>query len=147
MRIPPAKPPAVPGEWQEEVNQYGGVRRFRMVGNIKEYEMDVTVDGMTMPQSQVAEYHRRKQEAEQARIEAAKNAPPPQPQRVCPFKQGLTTHCRDDCALHTAHGCALVYMIDRKPATSTEGRSCPFHTTNCNKDCAIYNNGCIFAAI
>lgn len=27
-----------PGEWQEEVNAYGGVKRFRMIGHIKEYE-------------------------------------------------------------------------------------------------------------
>lgn len=26
-----------PGEWQEEVNQWGGKRRYRMIGNVKEY--------------------------------------------------------------------------------------------------------------
>ena len=75
MRLP--RKELEPGEWQEEVNQYGGVRRYRMIGNCKEYEMDVTVDGITIPQSQLEDYHRRKKEAEQARREAAKNAPPP----------------------------------------------------------------------
>ena len=46
MRLP--RKELEPGEWQEEVNQYGGVRRYRMIGNCKEYEMDVTVDGITI---------------------------------------------------------------------------------------------------
>lgn len=58
MRLP--RKELEPGEWQEEVNQYGGVRRYRMIGNCKEYEMDVTVDGITIPQSQLEDYHRRK---------------------------------------------------------------------------------------
>ena len=87
-----------PSEWQEEVNQYGGVRRYRMIGNCKEYEMDVTVDGITIPQSQLEDYHRRKKAAEEARKEAEKNTPAPPPQRNCPFKDGMNTTCTGACA-------------------------------------------------
>ena len=40
-----------PTEWQEEVNQYGGVQRYRMIGGVKEYEMLVKIDGIEIPQS------------------------------------------------------------------------------------------------
>ena len=50
-----------PGGWQEEVNEWGGVRRFRMIGGIKEYELMITVDGgIKIPESQLEDYNRRK---------------------------------------------------------------------------------------
>lgn len=42
---------AEPGEWQEETNRFGGVRRFRMIGGIKEYECSVRTTNGTKPQS------------------------------------------------------------------------------------------------
>lgn len=139
-----------PGEWQEEVNQYGGVRRYRMIGNCKEYEMDVTVDGITIPQSQLEDYHRRKKEAEQARREAAKNAPPPPPRKNCPLADGMNTDCTNEkCALYL-NGCTLARLTDRPPAKATEGLQCPLskYRFKCRTDCALYNKtGCTLTAI
>ena len=70
-----------PTEWQEEVNQYGGVQRYRMIGGVKEYEPTITINGLEIPQSQLEDYHRRQQEAEERRkaaaLEELKNRPEP----------------------------------------------------------------------
>ena len=42
---------AEPGEWQEEKNRFGGVRRFRMIGNVREYECEVRTTHGTISQS------------------------------------------------------------------------------------------------
>ena len=147
MRLP--RKELEPGEWQEEVNQYGGVRRYRMIGNCKEYEMDVTVDGITIPQSQLEDYHRRKKEAEQARREAEKNAPPPPPRKNCPLADGMNTDCTNEkCALYL-NGCTLARLTDRPPAKATEGLQCPFSKYNykCRTDCALYKGGCTLTGI
>ena len=64
-----------PGEWQ--VDPKTG-ERFRMIGKIKDYELMVRIDGIEIPQSQLADYHKRKKEAEERRkaeaLEAAKIA-------------------------------------------------------------------------
>lgn len=60
----------IPGEWQEEVNQWGGVRRYRMVGNVKEFETIVTTSYGDIPQSQLEAYNQRKKAA---RKEVEKN--------------------------------------------------------------------------
>lgn len=139
-----------PSEWQEEVNQYGGVRRYRMIGNCKEYEMDVTVDGIEIPQSELTAYHERKKAAEQARKEAEKNRPAPPPPKNCPFADGMQTTCaREKCALYMG-GCTLAQISDRPPAKATEGLQCPFskYKSKCRKDCSLYNKtGCTLTAI
>ena len=56
-----------PGEWQEEIDKFGGVKRFRMIGHIKEYEPTITINGLEIPQSQLEDYHRRQKEAEERR--------------------------------------------------------------------------------
>ena len=53
-----------PGEWQ--VDPQTG-ERFRMVGHIKEYEPTIRIDGIEIPQSQLADYHKRRKEAEARR--------------------------------------------------------------------------------
>ena len=65
--------------------------------------------------------------------------------KLCPFK--AEANCRDDCALYTIHGCAIVFQIDRSPATSTAGKDCPFAPGSCTETCALFNHGCILAAI
>ena len=138
-----------PSEWQEEVNQYGGVRRYRMIGNCKEYEMMVSVDGITIPQSQLEDYHRRKKAAEEARKEAEKNTPAPPPQRNCPFKDGMNTTCTGEkCAFYFT-GCTLAQISDQPPAKDTQGLQCPLskYRAKCREDCALYKNGCTLTAI
>lgn len=46
-----------PTEWQ--VDPKTG-ERFRMIGKMREYEMTVRIDGIEVPQSQLAEFHRRR---------------------------------------------------------------------------------------
>lgn len=140
-----------PGEWQEEINAFGGVRRYRMIGNCKEYEPTIRVDGIEIPQSELTAYHERKKAAQAAQIEAAKKAqataPPP---RNCPFSDGMSTQCtREKCALYL-NGCTLARLTDRPPAKATEGLQCPFskYHYKCRKDCALFNNtGCTFTGI
>lgn len=135
-----------PGEWQTEVNPYGGVRRYRMIGNCKEYEMMVTVDGMRIPQSEVKAYHERKRQREAAqRIQATQiQQPPPQ---NCPFTSGLNTDCRrEKCALFL-DGCTLAKIGNRQPAKDTKGLQCPFNHCSCNEQCALYKGGCTLTAV
>lgn len=136
-----------PGEWQEEVNQYGGVRRYRMVGNCKEYEMDVTVDGITIPQSQLTAYHERKKAAQAAQIEAErKRAAQAKPPRNCPLSDGMNTQCtQEKCALYM-DGCTLARW---NAAKATEGLQCPLskYKSKCRTDCALYRGGCTFTGI
>lgn len=52
-----AKEPPSIGDW--EVDEMG--RRYRMVGDCKEYEMLIRIDGIEIPYSQLDEYHERKE--------------------------------------------------------------------------------------
>lgn len=149
MRLP--RQEIEPGEWQEEVNQWGGVQRYRMIGGVKEYEMMVKIDGIEIPQSQIAAYHERKKAAEQARIEAEKNRPAPPPLKNCPLMDGLHTDCtQEKCALFLKGGCTLAQISDRPPAKATEGLQCPLskYKSKCRTDCALFNKtGCTLTAI
>ena len=83
-------------EWQ--IDPQNG-QRYRMVGHIREYEMLVRVDGIEIPQSQLADYHKRKKVAEEERrikaLEEAKNRPEP---KSCPFVNGCNSLCkREKC--------------------------------------------------
>ena len=53
-----------PGEWQ--VDQKTG-ERFRMIGHIKEYEPVTYISGIPVPESQIADFHKRQKEAEERR--------------------------------------------------------------------------------
>lgn len=116
-----------------------------MIGKIKEYEMTYRMGGVEIPASKLEEFNRMNKEAEAAR-RAAENAEPKITER-CPFASGAATTCKSDCALRTAHGCALVYLIDRRPANTTTGKSCPFSPYRCTDDCALNQGGCVLAAI
>lgn len=103
-----------PGEWQEEIDKFGGVKRFRMIGHIKEYEPTITINGLEIPQSQLADYHRRQKEAEERRkaeqAEAFKNRPEP---KSCPFVNGCNTTCkREGCTLFLKGKCAIAILAD-----------------------------------
>lgn len=143
MRYPQKEPEI--SEWQTD--EQG--RSYRIVGGVKEYEMMIRIDGIEIPQSQLADYHERKRAAEQARAEAEKNKPAPPPRKACPFQSGLTTDCeRERCALYM-DGCALAQLSDEPPAKATEGKKCPFNAYHtCRKDCALFKEtGCALTAI
>ena len=135
-----------PGEWQ--VDPKTG-ERFRMIGKIKEYELMVRIDGIEIPQSQLADYHKRKKEAEERRkaeaMEAAKNRPEP---KSCPFANGCNTTCkREGCKIFANGKCALATIADAsgveiEEAPVKDNRKCPFSIYGHCEGCALYNKGC-----
>ena len=132
------------GEWQEETNPRGGTQRFRMVGNIKEYEMMVTVDGIQMPQSQVSEYHRRKREMQEQQKQKAVASVTEFSPKTCPFKLGtnaMNTQCSQDCSCFT-DGCCVFAISHIRPTQDTRGRKCPIIGRECVQKCALYDAGC-----
>lgn len=150
MSIYDRKEKPEPGEWQEEVNAYGGVKRFRMIGQIKEYEPTITINGLEIPQSQLEDYHRRQKEAAERRkaeqAEALKNRPEP---KSCPFSSGNNNTCtREKCSLFLKGKCAIAILADAHGAEQTEqtdqtqAAKCPFSIYGRCKGCALYNNGC-----
>ena len=138
-----------PGEWQEEVNAYGGVHRFRMVGGIKEYEPTITINGLEIPQSQLEDYHRRQKEAAERRkaeaLEAAKNRPEP---RSCPFSNGCNNTCtREGCKIFLKGKCSIATIADAsgaeiEAAPATDKRKCPFSVYGRCEGCALFSKGC-----
>lgn len=144
MRIP-LKPEPEPGEWQQEPGAFG--RRYRMVGGIKEYEMDINgVPESIFFASQRAQKERDAAQRDQEKREAAKRAAQ---RRNCPFKDSMQTDCtREACALFL-NGCTLTRLTDRLPAKATEGLQCPFsrYSSKCRTDCALYNGGCTLTGI
>ena len=135
-----------PGEWQ--VDPKTG-ERFRMIGKIKEYELMVRIDGIEIPQSQLADYHKRKKEAEERRkaeaMEAAKNRPEP---KSCPFANGCNTTCkREGCKIFSNGKCALTTIADAsgveiEEAPAKDNRKCPFSIYGHCEGCALHNKGC-----
>lgn len=135
-----------PGEWQ--VDPKTG-ERFRMIGKIKEYELMVRIDGIEIPQSQLADYHKRKKEAEERRkaeaMEAAKNRPEP---KSCPFANGCNTLCkREGCKIFANGKCALATIADAsgveiEETPAKDNRKCPFSIYGHCEGCALYNKGC-----
>ena len=136
-----------PGEWQ--VDPKTG-ERYRMIGRIKEYELMVRVDGIEIPQSQLADYHKRKKEAEEKRKAAAmeelKNRPEP---KSCPFSNGNYNTCqREKCSLFLKGKCAIAILADAHgtdqtdQTEQTQAAKCPFSIYGRCKGCALYNNGC-----
>lgn len=142
-----------PGEWQEEVNAYGGVHRFRMVGGIKEYEPTITINGLEIPQSQLEDYHRRQKEAEERRRAAAeeewKNRPPA---RSCPFANGCNNTCmREKCKIFYEGKCSIATVADAAGVEIEEApardKKCPFSIYGKCEGCALYHHGCAITRI
>ena len=129
----------IPSEWQTEVDSYGAVRRYRMIGNTKEYEPVITINGMEVPESQLEAFHKVRAEAKEK--EPRKEAISTTVKR-CPFLHGYNTVCKTDCVFRNSTRCSLC-----RPRTEntqdTVGAFCPFCGT-CKKDCAAYDGGCTF---
>lgn len=136
-----------PSEWQEEIDKFGSVKRFRMIGHIKEYEPTITINGLEIPESQLADFHKRQKEAEERRkaeqAEALKNRPEP---KSCPFSNGCNNTCkREGCTLFLKGKCAIAILADAHGTEQTEqtqDTKCPFSIYGHCKGCALYNNGC-----
>ncbi len=106
-------------------------RRYRMIGNTKEYEMMIRVEGgLEIPESQLEAYNAVKRQQRET---------PKQELGRCPFKNGLSTSCSADCALFSGNGCKLVNGAAK---SETIGKHCPFSSYQCAKECMFYQNGC-----
>lgn len=132
-----------PGEWQIETNPFGGTRRFRMLGNIKEYEPTVRIDGIDVPQSELEEFHQRRREAEERQRAAATASVMDRPKGICPFKMAkneLNVACERECAFFGGTSCVLAVTVTQ-PFRDTQGKPCPV-VGKCRADCTLYANGC-----
>ena len=136
-----------PGEWQ--VDQKTG-ERFRMIGYIKEYEPVTYISGIPVPESQIADFHKRQKEAEERRkaeaLEAAKNRPEP---KSCPFSDGCNNTCkREGCPLFLKGKCAIAILADAHgteqtdQTEQTQTTKCPFSIYGRCQGCALFHNGC-----
>ena len=139
-----------PSEWQEEIDKFGGVKRFSMIGHIKEYEPVTYISGIPVPESQIADFHKRQKEAEERRkpeqAEALKNRPEP---KSCPFSNGCNNTCqREGCKIFLKGKCAIAILADAHGAEQTDqteqtqATKCPFSIYGRCKGCALFNNGC-----
>ena len=139
-----------PSEWQEEIDKFGGVKRFSMIGHIKEYEPVTYISGIPVPESQIADFHKRQKEAEERRkaeqAEALKNRPEP---KSCPFSSGNNNTCtREKCSLFLKGKCAIAILADAHgteqtdQTEQTQAAKCPFSIYGRCKGCALFNNGC-----
>lgn len=136
-----------PGEWQEEIDKFGGVKRFRMIGHIKEYEPTITINGLEIPQSQLEDYHRRQKEAEERRkaaaLEELKNRPEP---KSCPFSDGNNTCKREGCNIFLKGKCSIATIADASGVEIEEAPAknskCPFSIYGRCQGCALFHNGC-----
>ena len=135
-----------PGEWK--VDPKNG-QRYRDIGHIREYEPTITINGLEIPQSQLADYHRRQKEAEERRkaeaLEAAKNRPEP---KSCPFiTNGCSTACkREGCNIFLKGKCSIATIADASGVEIEEAPAknskCPFSIYGRCQGCALYNKGC-----
>ena len=136
-----------PGEWQ--VDQKTG-ERFRMIGHIKEYEPVTYISGIPVPESQIADFHKRQKEAEERRkaeqAEALKNRPEP---KSCPFSNGCNNTCqREGCKIFLKGKCAIAILADAHGAEQTDqteqtqAAKCPFSIYGRCQGCALFHNGC-----
>lgn len=133
------EPKTEPGEWKVDENG----KRYRMVGKVKEYEMTILIDGHEIPQSQLSEFHKRRNEEREKerlkRIEEVKNRPEP---RDCPFDKTSTCK-REKCSIFVDDKCSIAIIADSTQIKLDEKKEkCPFTPYKCNEKCAIYNSGC-----
>lgn len=111
--------------------------------------MMIRINGIEVPQSQLAEYNARMREADKRALEEAQRTAEAAPKASCPFKDGLSTTCTGEkCALFLDGGCALAQLIPGTPARTKKGQ-CPISRAAraCSEDCAIYAGGCKLTAI
>ena len=135
-----------PTEWK--VDPKTG-QRYRDVGKMREYEPTIVIDGIEIPQSQLADFHSRRKEAEERRkaeaLEAAKNRPEP---NSCPvITNGCSTACkRENCNIFLKGKCSIATIADASGVEIEEapakGSKCPFSIYGRCQGCALYNKGC-----
>ena len=140
----------IPGEW--EVDERG--RRYRELGKgCIEFEPTVSINGLEIPQSELAAYNASRRAAEEQTVRdaaTAKNAVQSrQKPQNCPFSSGCDTTCTGEkCGLFLNGACAISTIADATGAeVSTNGKRCPFSPSAHCGDCALYASGCALVRI
>lgn len=126
----------ITGEWQTD--QLG--RRFRMVGNCKEYEPEI--NGIPRSVFLASQKAQKQRDKERRNREAAEQAAA-QTGRDCPFKIGrnnVKCSCEKSCAFYLDTACAFARM-DTPATKDTKDMDCII-ARKCNGRCAMYNHGC-----
>lgn len=123
----------VTGNWQ--IDETG--RRYRMVGNCKEYATVITTTHGDVYADELKEHQKRWQEEEMKQRQ--KPEKPKHIDKLCPFKnfhRDMIVNCVSDCAFYK-DGCSLANADPRQ----TKDKICPF-MRKCSDRCAFYKDGC-----
>lgn len=135
-------------EWQTEITPFGAQRRYHIEGGIKEYEKMIFIDGVEIPESELAAFHARNKAIKEAkRAEMQREANNMQVLKMCPFRANtVQSKCiKEQCALYV-DGCTLAEIGE--PAKATANLNCPLTHRRCANDCALFrNHGCTLTAI
>lgn len=134
-----------PGEWQTDKKG----RRFRKVGGVIEYEMEVHTSGAVVPQSQLAAHTAQMEKDKRRRFEEERKKEAEAIKVNCPLAGGIQTTCIGEACALFLNGCVLAQLTGRQPAKDTQGLICPLgqYKTKCRTDCALYRNGCALISI
>ena len=136
----------------DKVDEHG--KRYRELGKgCIEFEPTVSINGLEIPQSELAAYNasRRAAEEQAARDAAtAKNAVQSrQKPKNCPFSSGCDTTCTGEkCGLFFDGKCSIAAIADATGAeVDTNGKRCPFSPSAHCGDCALNDHGCAIVRI
>ena len=124
--------------WIAETNMWGGIKYYRWVNGVKEYEPETITSHGKMTRSQLDAFNESEKRKQTPIIR------PTKPTRACPFKSGINTLCiGSKCAFYFDEGCKLA-QTGRNPAKDTKGLLCPINAvkTECGANCALYDGGC-----
>ena len=108
-------------EWKIDKNG----KRYRKVGNVIEYETEVTTTCGVVPMGRLNEV-----------VKTEKRTPKHEKLILCPLRDLLK--CRPDCVFRSGERCTFG-KHGEKP-----GEICPFTGRGCTSDCGFYDNGCRF---
>ena len=133
----PVQPNQKAPEW--EIDEHG--RKFRRIGNVKEYMPTIRIDGVEIENTPeaVRAFNERRNAATQAQTPTADTG------KTCPLylRSPMKQNCKTTCALFCGSFCALAA---RPAPVDTVGKPCPFMGA-CNPSCALYRGGCTLANI
>lgn len=126
-------------ELYNEVDEYG--KRYRIIGNIKEYEPEITLSCGSVPASQVKKTVDNMSKMKPPAIEKVET-------KSCPFKHSnMRINCITDCVLYINGKCTLSKLGDKDKTVDTTNKKCPFSGRSCRSDCFLNNGGCVLAKL
>ena len=121
-------------------------RRYRRMGDGSiEYEPEIIIDGIAVPQSQLSEFNRkRKEQIENTLHDVNEQELHRAMIKDCPFsKNQLNTNCSEACAWYDG-GCVLTRLEgSQSPGYHLDGK-CPVSGRKCTHNCNMrVNDRCI----